>query len=221
MNEQSKTTRHNAAIPTDQAILSAAEELFLEKGYLLASTTKIAAKAGVTHAMLHYYYRSKEQIFFKVMDKNVAELREAMRDVMNGKGSFWDTLKDGVEMHFDFINRHRRIPAMIYDVARQSPELLARYKETGKRMIQSLLFRHKQLLSEEIAAGRVNDVDFEQLFFDVVQMNVGTFLTLPMWQRVLSMDEQEIDDFLQRRKTEIIETLRYRLYGRIDTEKRE
>ena len=216
MNEQNKTIHQDTALPTDQAILSAAEELFLEKGYLLASTTKIAAKAGVTHAMLHYYFRSKEQIFFKVMDKNVAELREAMHNKMTQEGNFWDTLKDGVEMHFDFINNHRRIPAMVYDVARQSPELLARYKETGKRMLQSLLFRHKQLLSEEIAAGRVNNVDFEQLFFDVVQMNVGTFLTLPMWQRILSVDETEIDAFLQRREQEIIETLRYRLYGRID-----
>ena len=51
--------------------MSAAEELFLENGYNLTTTTMIAGKAGVTHAMLHYYFRTKEHIFIKVLDKNM------------------------------------------------------------------------------------------------------------------------------------------------------
>ena len=35
---------------TEGAVMAAAEELFLEKGYLLATTTEIARRAGVTHA---------------------------------------------------------------------------------------------------------------------------------------------------------------------------
>ncbi len=49
----------------EEDIMLAAESVFLEKGYSLATTTAIAERAGVTHAMLHYYYRTKEQIFFK------------------------------------------------------------------------------------------------------------------------------------------------------------
>ena len=45
---------------TEQAILQAAETEFLDKGFALAKTTEIAKQAGVTHAMLHYYYRTKE-----------------------------------------------------------------------------------------------------------------------------------------------------------------
>ena len=53
---------------TEQAILQAAETEFLDKGFALAKTTEIAKQAGVTHAMLHYYYRTKENCssgFFK------------------------------------------------------------------------------------------------------------------------------------------------------------
>ena len=39
----------------EQAILEAAEREFLKKGFDGARTTSIAAAAGVTHAMLHYY----------------------------------------------------------------------------------------------------------------------------------------------------------------------
>ena len=42
----------------EQAILEAAEREFLKKGFDGARTTSIAAAAGVTHAMLHYYFRT-------------------------------------------------------------------------------------------------------------------------------------------------------------------
>ena len=42
----------------EQEILKAAEDLFAEKGFKGATTTLIASRAGVTHAMLHYYYRT-------------------------------------------------------------------------------------------------------------------------------------------------------------------
>ena len=42
----------------EQAILAAAEQEFLAKGFDGARTTSIAAAAGVTHAMLHYYFRT-------------------------------------------------------------------------------------------------------------------------------------------------------------------
>ncbi len=46
----------------ENEILEAAEKLFAEKGFKGATTTLIAAEAGVTHAMLHYYFRTKDQI---------------------------------------------------------------------------------------------------------------------------------------------------------------
>ena len=68
---------------TEQAIMDAAEEVFLEKGYNLATTTLIAKKAGVTHAMLHYYFRTKEHIFMKVLEKILRELMQSFRPVMS------------------------------------------------------------------------------------------------------------------------------------------
>ena len=41
----------------EQAILEAAEREFIAKGFAGARTTSIAEAAGVTHAMLHYYFR--------------------------------------------------------------------------------------------------------------------------------------------------------------------
>ena len=50
----------NSQRDTEALILEAAEKEFLEKGYLGAKTTSIAEAAGVTHAMFHYYFRTKD-----------------------------------------------------------------------------------------------------------------------------------------------------------------
>lgn len=62
MNEQ-QIEQHN----TEELILLSAEKEFLEKGYSGAKTTAIADAAGVTHAMLHYYFRTKDKLFEKMV----------------------------------------------------------------------------------------------------------------------------------------------------------
>ena len=58
----------------EQAILEAAEREFLKKGFDGARTTSIAAAAGVTHAMLHYYFRTKEQLFERILDLSLIHI---------------------------------------------------------------------------------------------------------------------------------------------------
>ncbi|MDD4922908.1 MAG: TetR/AcrR family transcriptional regulator, partial [Bacteroidales bacterium] len=54
---------------TELAILDAAEELFLKSGYAKTSTVQIAKLAGCNQALVHYYYRSKENLFRQVFEK--------------------------------------------------------------------------------------------------------------------------------------------------------
>ena len=51
----------NYSQDTETRILQAAEKEFFEKGYIGARTTSIAEAAGVTHTMLHYYFRTKDK----------------------------------------------------------------------------------------------------------------------------------------------------------------
>lgn len=62
----------------EQAILAAAEQEFLAKGFDGARTTSIAAAAGVTHAMLHYYFRTKENIFERILDEKLRLMGESV-----------------------------------------------------------------------------------------------------------------------------------------------
>ena len=83
-----KTNEQN----TEQVILEAAEAEFLEKGYDGAKMLSIARRAGVAHSMLHYYYRSKENLFQAVMLRKTREIVPLFRGIFEQGLSFEETL---------------------------------------------------------------------------------------------------------------------------------
>lgn len=65
------------------AILSAAEYVFAEKGYKSASTNAIAARAGANIGSLYQFFPNKEAIFAAVVERYKAEYAELGRSVFN------------------------------------------------------------------------------------------------------------------------------------------
>jgi AcrR family transcriptional regulator len=59
-----------------EAILAAAERLFVERGYRGISMREIASEVGVTKAALYYHFRDKEQLFVALLDNVLDELSE-------------------------------------------------------------------------------------------------------------------------------------------------
>ena len=55
---------------TQSKILIAAEAVFHENGFKGARTTLIAERAGISRTMLHYYFRTKEELFQEVLKQS-------------------------------------------------------------------------------------------------------------------------------------------------------
>ncbi len=61
---------------TEDKILQAADIIFLLYGYHGTTLQQIATKAGVNKAAIHYYFRSKENIYTLVFKNNLSILSE-------------------------------------------------------------------------------------------------------------------------------------------------
>lgn len=63
----------------ERLILQAAMDEFSQKGVYGARMASIAERAGVNKALLHYYFRSKDQLYFKVLEIIALPLGEILK----------------------------------------------------------------------------------------------------------------------------------------------
>jgi AcrR family transcriptional regulator len=68
-----------------ERILAAAEKLFAARGYSAASVQDITDMAGINKAMLYYYFRSKENLYRRLIEQGSESLGHAMEEALKGK----------------------------------------------------------------------------------------------------------------------------------------
>src|SRR6185369_6922491 len=81
-----KGIRQISRASIEARILSAAESVFAETGFSGATTAEIAKRAGVPKANLHYYFKTKKDLYRDVL--------QAILDLWLGTG---DLIKPDVE----------------------------------------------------------------------------------------------------------------------------
>src|SRR4030088_1228741 len=69
---------------TRQALIQATAQVMLEEGYAAATSRRIAAKAGVNPALVHYYFPSMDDLFVAVLrdtaENNLQRQRKAIAE---------------------------------------------------------------------------------------------------------------------------------------------
>ena len=68
----------NTDLSTEAKILEAANSIFLQFGYHGTTLQQIATHAGVNTAAIHYYFRTKENIYSIVLVNNLSVLLDAI-----------------------------------------------------------------------------------------------------------------------------------------------
>ena len=105
----------------EQTILKAAEELFIDQGFVKTTTVQIAKKAGCNSAMVHYYYRTKEQLFERIYGEKIKLVIESLTAISGSGKSLEERVAEIIDVYFDFLSRNPRLPAFMLYEAQQSP----------------------------------------------------------------------------------------------------
>jgi AcrR family transcriptional regulator len=74
--------------PTETKILDAAFRRLAEEGYAALSVREIAKDAGVNHALINYYFRSKDQLVMAVLDHANRRLLERQQRMYRAPAGF-------------------------------------------------------------------------------------------------------------------------------------
>lgn len=196
----------------EQAILAAAEQEFLSKGFDGARTTSIASAAGVTHAMLHYYFRTKEQLFERILDEKLRLMGESVLAAFGQPNlPLQERLRDAIGSHFDFIARNPDLPRFIVNEVFSRPE---RYETMRARIreIADTLMRDMQRELDALAArGEAEPLDVRMLMLDIISLNVFPFIAYPLIEPILGSFSNDRARFFELRKAENVEVITRRL----------
>jgi AcrR family transcriptional regulator len=121
------------SIDRRRALLSAARQVFAEKGVEAARVSEIVAHAGVAQGTFYLYFVSKSALLLALTDEVYADIRAEVARALAAATHISEQVSAGVAAAFRAIERNRDIFAIVHpraggaEIRRESEELFAAY----------------------------------------------------------------------------------------------
>lgn len=193
---------------TETRILQAAEQEFLSKGFIGARTTSIAEAAGVTHAMFHYYFRTKEKLFDRIISEKIALLKEAVTgSIMDINAPLNEIVGNVINNHLEFIAANPDLPRFLLGEIYSNPERLASFLDSLSGIAPTFISVLQSKIDDESAKGLCRRVDAKMLMLDIVSLNIFAYMAAPAVNAALGDCMVDAETFLEQRKRENCDTI--------------
>lgn len=108
---------------TRTAILEAAEELFVQRGFAATSMSDIAARANVTKSLIHHHFGPKDELWSAVKKYRLDEYAEAQQKLA-AEGPYDEALfRKSVETYFEFLKKNPEFIRLYTWMSLEEPQL--------------------------------------------------------------------------------------------------
>ncbi|GAA4241410.1 TetR/AcrR family transcriptional regulator [Winogradskyella damuponensis] len=185
---------------TEELILNAAKHIFQSKGMVGARMQEIADKAGINKAMLHYYYRNKQLLFEAVFKNAFSLLAPQLNAVLNDDSSIEDKVKNFTLNYINFIAKHPYLPNFIIQELNRNPDFLLKMKDNPAF---PNIEKFKKQVAQEVEKGILKPISAEQLFINIMALNVFPFVAKPLLVAFTNTDDETYKQLIEDRKTEV------------------
>lgn len=88
------------------AILTAAETVFASKGYYQARMEDIAEAAELAKGTLYYYFKSKDEIYFRLIAGEAEKIFVGIRRIILEEDSFLQAIEKLLNFYVDYFHTH-------------------------------------------------------------------------------------------------------------------
>lgn len=185
---------------TEHIILDAAKRVFQNKGMDGARMQEIADEAKINKAMLHYYYRSKQLLFESVFKNAFALLAPQLNAILNDDSSVEDKIRNFTANYISFIIKHPYLPTFIIQELNRNPDFVLKMKDSkGFPNIE----KFKKQVVAEVEKGILKPIKGEQLFINIMALNVFPFVATPLIKAFINIDKKAFKQLMEDRKTEV------------------
>ena len=188
---------------TEQKIIIAARQVFLERGFDGAKMQDISEQAGVNKALLHYYFRSKENLFEKIYIESAKMLFPKISEILENRDlDFFSKIRLFVEKYVEMICENPLLPIFILREINSNSE---KVQSIINELIQNIKGKFMEEVQREIANKTLKPCDPRHIIMSILSLCVFPFPAMPLFKKQFGMTQEEYLQFLKNRIPELQE----------------
>ena len=192
---------------TEQKIIHAATEIFLEKGKDGARMQEIADQAGINKALLHYYFRSKDKLFENVFKQEFKSIFNGIIPLTTGAHNFKDFLYQFITNYLqNIIPRRNLMRFILWEITKVQPNLTQYILE----VFQEYGFQENPValrIQQAIDQGEIKSIDPSHFIMSLLGMCVFPVIAAPVMEKILPAADFQQPGFLEQRIATIVDLL--------------
>ena len=193
-------------INTEKRIKAAATKIFTAKGLAGARMQDIADAAQVNKALVHYYFRSKKQLFELIFEEKMFKLFGALSLIVLSDTDFEGKIRQFVSAEIDIISEFPQMPLFVLNELQQDPDIIR--KNIKDKPLNAIRQQLRAVFQKEVKQGNIRDnLPFEQFIVNLISMCIFPFMARPMIQFILEMDDPAYQKMIEQRKTLIADLI--------------
>lgn len=172
--------------------LTAAHQLFAERGYAEVKMDEIAAAVGVTKPLLYNYFGNKERLYIACMERAGDALTATIAVAVGPTASPGEALGAGVHAFFSFLDSDRAAWAVLFD------ETLPNHGEVADRVAEyrgRILGMVSDTLLAQLPEGQ-RDADRTEVEALSTAMLGAAEALARWWLRTEALSAEEVADLL-------------------------
>jgi len=193
----------------EKRILWVAERLFLEKGFSGTSTTEIAKTVGCNQALIHYYFSTKEKLFWDVFAPKVEQFVEYLDAPLDESIDFVARIRNVIDFYFGILELDERLAPFIVNELIMNPGRWDKFRDRYLRNeSRSRAFnRFENMVKIEIEAGRVRPMPAVDLLMNIMSLTISAFIVAPKGFAIGECDSNLRKSYLDRRREDVKELI--------------
>ena len=186
---------------TEELIINTAKNIFFFKGNYHATTQDIADAAGVNRALIHYYFRTREQLMETVLKVAMTKMNERLYLITQSQVAFKEKISNLIHI---IVEGMMETPYLENFVVNEYNRLnLTCAINPHKDLIENCLAAFLNELEEEMQKGTIPTMEPLHFVINLVALCAYPISMRPLIQSTFGLQDEYYQQFIQDQKKNI------------------
>lgn len=187
---------------TREKVIEAAKAVFVKKGSEGARMQEIADMAGINKGLLHYYFKTKENLFRAVIMQAMNTIAPKLGNLLHNDDSIKVKIKDFVDLYIDLLIQNPHLPVFILAELHRKEGLFIRDLLQENEINPMKIILQVQM---EMEMGKIRKMNPLNLILNILSMCIFPFVARPIFMELIGINQEDFLKVMELRKKEVTE----------------